>query len=58
MLARIAVCLHRKASRYGKLEPPRAKAYYTRCLSLPISPQITDDDVHYVVSALEELVRS
>ena len=38
--------------RYGLLELPGADAYYERCLSLPLFPDMADDDVHRVVDAL------
>jgi UDP-4-amino-4,6-dideoxy-N-acetyl-beta-L-altrosamine transaminase len=38
--------------RYGLLKLPGADAYYERCLSLPLFPDMAEDDVHRVVDAL------
>lgn len=38
--------------RYGKLDLPGARSYYSRCLSLPIFPSMTDADVRRVAGAL------
>jgi UDP-4-amino-4,6-dideoxy-N-acetyl-beta-L-altrosamine transaminase len=38
--------------RYGELELPGARAYAARCLSLPLFPGLTLDDVNRVVDAL------
>jgi UDP-4-amino-4,6-dideoxy-N-acetyl-beta-L-altrosamine transaminase len=38
--------------RYGELDLPGAKAWYDRCLSLPLYPAMTEGDVDRVVSAL------
>jgi UDP-4-amino-4,6-dideoxy-N-acetyl-beta-L-altrosamine transaminase len=43
--------------RYGNQSLPGAEAYYSRCLSIPIYPAMTDDDVHRVAQALARLVR-
>ncbi len=42
--------------RYGERDLPNAVAYYRRCLSLPIFPTMSDDDVHYVAERLTALV--
>ena len=39
--------------RYGALDLPGARAYYERCLSLPLFPAMADGDVDRVVAALE-----
>ncbi|MGH6930937.1 MAG: DegT/DnrJ/EryC1/StrS family aminotransferase, partial [Dongiaceae bacterium] len=44
--------------RYGQLNLPGAEAYYARCLSLPLFPGMTSDDVDRVVSALAEAIRN
>jgi UDP-4-amino-4,6-dideoxy-N-acetyl-beta-L-altrosamine transaminase len=46
------------ANRY-RLDPARfanAEAYYSRCLSLPLFPAMTDEDVERVVTAVSEAV--
>jgi dTDP-4-amino-4,6-dideoxygalactose transaminase len=43
--------------RYGTAPLPGADAYYARCLSLPLFPRMTDQDVHDVVGALAGVVR-
>lgn len=43
--------------RYGALELPGAEAYYARCLSVPMYPGLTDDDVSRVANVLSRLVR-
>ena len=35
---------------------PVAEEYYSRCLSIPIFPGMTDDDVDYVVQKVEQAV--
>jgi UDP-4-amino-4,6-dideoxy-N-acetyl-beta-L-altrosamine transaminase len=42
--------------RYGELSLPGADAYYARCLSLPLFPDLTDDDVSYVVNCLRDIL--
>jgi UDP-4-amino-4,6-dideoxy-N-acetyl-beta-L-altrosamine transaminase len=37
--------------RYGSIVLPGAEAYYSRCLSIPFFPAMTDDDVHRVAEA-------
>jgi UDP-4-amino-4,6-dideoxy-N-acetyl-beta-L-altrosamine transaminase len=44
--------------RYGKLNLPGADEYYSRCLSLPLFPAMTDADVDRVVDALARALRS
>jgi UDP-4-amino-4,6-dideoxy-N-acetyl-beta-L-altrosamine transaminase len=41
--------------RYGETHLPGADRYYARCLSVPIYPDLTDDDVHRVAAALSRL---
>jgi UDP-4-amino-4,6-dideoxy-N-acetyl-beta-L-altrosamine transaminase len=36
---------------------PGAEAYYAGCLSLPMFPAMTDDDVDYVASAVQDALR-
>jgi UDP-4-amino-4,6-dideoxy-N-acetyl-beta-L-altrosamine transaminase len=43
-------------ARYGDLLLPGADRYYSRCLSIPIFPAMTNDDVHRVVQELSTLV--
>lgn len=43
--------------RYGELHLPGAEAYYTRQLSLPLFPDMHDDDVDRVVEALTSIAR-
>lgn len=43
--------------RYGDLSLPGADAYYSRCLSVPIFPSMSDADVHRVADALSRLVQ-
>jgi UDP-4-amino-4,6-dideoxy-N-acetyl-beta-L-altrosamine transaminase len=42
--------------RYGRLSLPGAEAYYARCLSIPIFPKMSDDDVRYVAGTLADIV--
>lgn len=42
--------------RYGDQSLPGADRYYSRCLSIPFFPSMTDDDVTRVASALSNLV--
>lgn len=41
-------------TRYGALDLPGAWDYYRRCLSLPLFPAMTDDDVLRVTAALRD----
>jgi UDP-4-amino-4,6-dideoxy-N-acetyl-beta-L-altrosamine transaminase len=41
---------------YGDISLPGAEYYYARCLSLPIFPTMTDDDVAHVVFSIESVV--
>jgi dTDP-4-amino-4,6-dideoxygalactose transaminase len=43
--------------RYGRRHLPGAERYYTRCLSLPLFPAMSDADVDRVVAALANIVR-
>lgn len=40
--------------RYGKLKLPGAETYYSKVLSLPLFPAMTNDDVCFVVQTLRE----
>jgi len=48
---------YRKTFGYGQGKCPNAEAFYTRCLSLPLYPAMTDDDVEKVVSQLKSIAR-
>jgi dTDP-4-amino-4,6-dideoxygalactose transaminase len=44
--------------RYGKYEPdnyPVADAYYNTCLSIPLYPKMSDEDVEYVITSFSSL---
>jgi dTDP-4-amino-4,6-dideoxygalactose transaminase len=43
-------------NRYGDLDLPGARRYYERCLSLPLSVSMTEDDVDRVVAELETVL--
>jgi dTDP-4-amino-4,6-dideoxygalactose transaminase len=45
-------------ARYGDADLPGAAAYYARCLSLPLYPAMTHDDVDRVVQALATVIGS
>jgi UDP-4-amino-4,6-dideoxy-N-acetyl-beta-L-altrosamine transaminase len=40
---------------YGNLDLPGANRYYDRCLSIPLYPDMTNDDAHRVVAALKKV---
>jgi UDP-4-amino-4,6-dideoxy-N-acetyl-beta-L-altrosamine transaminase len=42
--------------RYGDIKLTGADSYYAKCLSLPLYPSMTDDDVLYVVEKLANVV--
>jgi UDP-4-amino-4,6-dideoxy-N-acetyl-beta-L-altrosamine transaminase len=42
--------------RYGALSLPGANAYYASCLSLPLFPALTDDDIGQVATALGRVI--
>lgn len=44
-------------NRQGLADLPGADAWYARCLTLPLYPAMTDDDVERVVDALAEVLR-
>lgn len=43
-------------ARYGDRDLPGARSYYERCLSLPLYPAMTDENVDYVVASLVEVL--
>lgn len=48
----------RKNKGYKQGDFPNAEKYYERCLSLPIFPRMTNNDVEYVVDTVKSIVRS
>lgn len=46
------------AARYGKQSLPGAEAYYSKCLTLPLYPDMTFDDADNVVAALRRALSS
>ena len=42
---------------YRQGDFPVAEAYFDRCISLPIYPRMTNEDVDYVIEALHEIYR-
>jgi dTDP-4-amino-4,6-dideoxygalactose transaminase len=46
---------YRKTYGYGPGKCPVAETYYTRCLSLPLHPSLTDADVARVIAAVRSL---
>jgi dTDP-4-amino-4,6-dideoxygalactose transaminase len=42
--------------RYGQIRLPGAEAYYSRCLSLPLFTDMTEQDVDRVVTALRGII--
>ncbi|MEM7397198.1 MAG: DegT/DnrJ/EryC1/StrS family aminotransferase, partial [Verrucomicrobiota bacterium] len=49
---------YRRKYGYGPGKCPVAEAYYDRCLSLPLYPRMSDDDVSRVIEAVLEVVPS
>lgn len=49
---------YRKTFGYRRGDFPYAESYYEMTLSLPLSPAMTNDDVDFVVQALQELIRN
>ena len=43
-------------NRYGSLKLPGAEEYYRRCLSLPLHPGMTEDDVDRVFDKLCDIL--
>jgi UDP-4-amino-4,6-dideoxy-N-acetyl-beta-L-altrosamine transaminase len=43
---------------YGRIKLSGAESYYSRCLTIPMFPNMTDDDVHRVAESLADLVES
>lgn len=46
------------SERYGAFSLPGAESYYSRCLSIPIYPGMTDGDVEKVASGLADIVNT
>lgn len=46
---------YRKTFGYGSGDCPKAEAYYERCISLPLYPALTDDDLEEIVTRLERV---
>jgi len=45
-------------AKYGKYIPeeyPIAETYYNKCLSIPLFPMMSDEDIEYVIQAVSEL---
>ena len=42
---------------YARGKCPVAEAYYQRCLSLPLFPAMTDDDVDHVILAVHKVIK-
>ena len=47
---------YREKYGYGYGDCPKAEAYYARCISLPLYPSLTDDDLSEIVSRIKEIV--
>ncbi len=45
-----------KKKGYKKGDFPNAERYYSRCLSLPMYPSLTDDELYFVISKVKEFV--
>ena len=46
---------YREHFKFKKGDYPKAEHYYQQCLSIPLFPKMTDDDVLRVIDAIEEL---
>jgi len=47
-------CLQKCGYRQGDF--PKAEAYYSRAISLPLFPSMSDDDVNYVIDAVKSII--
>jgi dTDP-4-amino-4,6-dideoxygalactose transaminase len=47
---------YRQKYGYAVGKCPTAEAYYQRCLSLPLFPSMTNDDVESVIHAIREVI--
>jgi len=45
----------KKYGEYRAKEYPAAESYYNKCLSIPLYPKMSDDDVKYVIQAISSL---
>jgi UDP-4-amino-4,6-dideoxy-N-acetyl-beta-L-altrosamine transaminase len=45
----------KKYGEYNAKDYPIAESYYNKCLSIPLYPKMTDDDVEYVIQAISSL---
>jgi UDP-4-amino-4,6-dideoxy-N-acetyl-beta-L-altrosamine transaminase len=46
-------------NKYGKYEPeqyPETKAYYRKCLTIPLYPKMTNENLEYVIQAIVALI--
>jgi dTDP-4-amino-4,6-dideoxygalactose transaminase len=48
----------KKYGEYNAKEYPAAESYYNKCLSIPLYPKMSDDDVKYVIDSIIEDVSS
>lgn len=47
---------YRQTYGYRPGKCPQAEAFYAQCLSLPLSPNMSDADVEYVIAAVQNLI--
>jgi len=45
----------KKYGEYRAKDYPAAESYYNKCLSIPLYPKMSDDDVNYVIQAISSL---
>ncbi|WP_461257015.1 UDP-4-amino-4,6-dideoxy-N-acetyl-beta-L-altrosamine transaminase [Treponema sp. R80B11-R83G3] len=45
----------KKYGEYRDKDYPAAESYYNKCLSIPLFPKMSDDDVEYVIKAISSL---
>jgi UDP-4-amino-4,6-dideoxy-N-acetyl-beta-L-altrosamine transaminase len=45
----------KKYGEYSAKDYPVAESYYNKCLSIPLFPKMSDDDVEYVIQAISSL---
>jgi dTDP-4-amino-4,6-dideoxygalactose transaminase len=46
---------YRRKFHFTRGDFPQAEKYYQRCLSIPLFPELRDEDISRVISAVKEL---
>jgi len=47
----------KKYGKYNAIDYPVTESYYNKCLSIPLYPMLTDDDVEYIINQIYLLIQ-